>query len=130
AGFSGDGGPAPAAMLNYPDGLTIDAVGNLYIADHFNHRIRKVTQDGVIHTVAGNGTSGFSGDGGPAIAAGLYGPSSVAVDANGNVYLSDFFSNRVRTITPDGLIQTVAGRSTTDFSGDGGPATSASFNAP
>ena len=121
AGFSGDGGPATSAQLSSPGNVAVDAVGNMYIVDGF--RIRKVTLDGVIHTVAGNGTSGFSGDGGPATSAQLGSPGDVAVDAVGNMYIVDGF--RIRKVTLDGVIHTFAGNGTSGFSGDGGPATSA-----
>ena len=89
-GYSGDGGPATGAELYYPDGVAVDAAGNLYIADAYNQRIRKVTAaTGVITTVAGNGAAFDSGDGGPAISAGVYNPYAVAVDAAGNMYTRD-----------------------------------------
>ena len=130
AGFSGDGGPATAAQLDALDGVAVDSAGNLYIADSFNFRIRKVTTAGVINTVAGNGTPGFTGDGGPATAAQLGNTTGVAVDSAGNLYFSDVQSNRVRKVTPDGIISTVAGTGTAGFSGDGGPATTAQLNGP
>jgi sugar lactone lactonase YvrE len=130
AGFSGDGGPATAAQLDAQDGVAVDSAGNLYIADSFNFRIRKVTAAGVISTVAGNGTPGYSGDGGPATAAQIGNPTGVAVDSAGNLYFSDVHFHRVRRVTPDGIISTVAGTGTAGFSGDGGPATVAQLNGP
>jgi uncharacterized repeat protein (TIGR01451 family) len=127
-GFSGDGGPAAAALFDTPLGIAMDAAGNLYIADAGNNRVRKVTPDRVVSTVAGNGISGFSGDGGAATDAHLSSPYSVAVDAAGNLYIADF-SNHIRRVTPDGVIRTFAGNGISGFSGDGGPATSASFSS-
>jgi hypothetical protein len=126
-GFSGDGGPATSAQLNDPQGLAVDAAGNLYIADESNQRIRRVTQSGTITTVAGNGTQRFSGDGGPATSAQLSWPYGLAVDAARNLYISG--SERIRRVTPSGTITTVAGNGTQGFSGDGGPATSAQLYA-
>ena len=121
-GFSGDGGPATGARLNSPSRLALDWIGNLYLADTNNHRIRKIAVDGTITTVAGTGSGGFSGDGGPATKAQLYSPSGVAVDLAGVLYIADTTNNRVRKVGPDGTITTVAGGGT---GGDGGPATSA-----
>ncbi len=123
-GFSGDGGPAIFAAIN-PFGLAVDATGNLFIADGYNHRIRKITPEGVISTVAGNGTQGFRGDGGPATAAELADPMSIAVDDAGNLFIGDMNNNRIRKVTAGGLISTVAGNGTPSFHGDGGPATAA-----
>jgi len=129
-GYSGDGGAATSAQLYYPYSVAVDAAGNLFIADFENNRIRKVTPGGVISTVAGNGTAGFSGDGGPATSAQLYLPWGVAPDTAGNLFISDYNSNRVREVTPGGVISTVAGNGTAGFSGDGGAATSAQLNSP
>lgn len=130
-GFSGDGGPATAASVAGPNGVTIDTVGNLFIADTSNQRIRKVdhaTQ--MISTVVGNGTAGFSGDGGPATSASLFNPFSVEVDSAGNLLIGDLGNNRVRKVASNGIISTIAGNGNASFSGDGGSATSAGLNAP
>ncbi|GHB80624.1 hypothetical protein GCM10010347_59060 [Streptomyces cirratus] len=130
AGFGGDRGPALSARLDGPREVAVDRAGNLYIADSENHRIRKVTADGQIGTVAGTGTAGFSGDGGLAVAAELNCPYGVAVDGTGNLYITDTDNHRVRQVTPDGQIRTVAGTGTPGFSGDGGPAAAAQLNSP
>ena len=127
-GFSGDGGPATDAQLSVPVGVALDPAGNLYIADHDNGRIRKVTSGGTISTYAGSGSRGLSGDGGPATAAQLYSPHGVALDTAGNLYIAD--SNRIRKVTPGGTISTYAGTGTGPFSGDGGPATAAQLSSP
>jgi sugar lactone lactonase YvrE len=106
-GFEGDGGPASFARLNEPWGVAVDKAGSLFIADFENHRIRKVTPDGIIRTVAGNGTRGFSGDGGPATSAQLNGPSGIAADDAGNMFIADSLNDRVRKVTPDGGIHTI-----------------------
>ena len=95
-GFSGDGGPASDASLNVPQDVAVDAAGKLFVADWGNHRIRQVSPDGIIRTVAGNGSLGISGDGGPATNASLERPSGVAVDAAGNLFIS--VSERVRVV--------------------------------
>jgi uncharacterized protein (TIGR03437 family) len=129
-GFSGDGGPATSAELDWPEGVAVDGAGNVFIADTNNSRIRKVTPAGVISTVAGNGTAGFSGDGGPATSAELWGPDGVAVDGAGNLFIADAANSRIRKVTPAGTISTLAGNGTPGFSGDGGPATSAELFGP
>ena len=126
-GFSGDNGPATSAQLFSPVGVAVDSVGNLYIADSVNNRIRKVS-NGVITTVAGNGTQGFNGDG-PATSAELYDPAGVAVDFAGNLYIADERNNRIREVS-NGVITTVAGNGTPGFSGDNGPATRAELYDP
>jgi uncharacterized protein (TIGR03437 family) len=126
-GFSGDNGPATSAELNYPQGVAVDSAGNVYIADTYNQRVRKVS-GGVITTVAGNGTVGFSGDGGPATSAQLV-PAAVAVDSAGNLYVADSYNNRVRKVS-NGVITTVAGDGAPGFSGDSGPAISAILGYP
>ena len=130
AGFGGDGGAAGSAQLNSPLGLAVDTAGNLYIADSGNARVRRVTAAGNISTVAGNGTSGFGGDGGSATGANLNTPSDVAVDAAGNLYIADLSNNRVRKVTPAGTITTVAGNGNGGYSGDGGHAADARLRLP
>jgi sugar lactone lactonase YvrE len=119
AGSSGDGGLATSAQLNDPHGVAVDTSGNLFIADSGNCRIRKVTPQGIITTVAGNNCDTSLGDGGPAISAGLQLPWGVAVDASGNLFIAEN-DNRIRKVTPQGIITTVAGNGTAGFSGDGG----------
>jgi RHS repeat-associated protein len=128
--YSGDVGPATQASLCYPSGVAVSADGSVYIADSGNHRIRRVAQDGIITTVAGNGTQGYSGDGGPATQAGLYGSYGVDVGADGSLYIAESSNHRIRRVAPDGIITTVAGNGTEEFSGDGGPATQASLYFP
>ena len=129
-GFSGDGGPATDAKLFTPRGVFVDGSGNIYIADMNNGRIRKVDTSGIISTVAGNGTFGFSGDGGPATDASLFNPLGVSVDGSGNIYIADMNNGRIRKVDTSGIISTVAGNGTFGFSGDGGPATDASLFNP
>lgn len=131
-GSSGDGGLATAALLNFPIGVAVDGSGNVYICDSGNNKIRKITAaTGVISTIAGTGTTGFSGDGGPGTAAQINTPQNVAVDKNGNVYISDFSNNRIRKVNAaDGVISTVAGTGAAGFGGDGGAATAALINGP
>ena len=132
AGFSGDGGLATSAQVNYPYGLALDGGGNLYVADLYNNRVRKVdAATGIITTVAGTGTAGFSGDGGPATAAALNYPLGLAVDGAGNLFVADYNNQRVRMVAAaTGVITTMAGTGATGFSGDGGPATEAALNYP
>ncbi len=108
-GYSGDGGPATAAMLYGPQGLRVDATGNVYVADQLNDRIRKITPQGIISTVAGSVMGGFTGDGGQATAAELYLPDDIAFDAKGNLYISDSLNGRIRVVNVMGVISTVAG---------------------
>jgi uncharacterized protein (TIGR03437 family) len=130
AGFSGDGGLATRASLGYPVGMAFDTAGNMFVADGENHRIRKVTPNGIITTFAGTGVAGFSGDGGPASKASFNHPSDLDFDNTGNMYVADDRNHRIRKITPDGTVSTVAGNGFGRFSGDGGPATAASIYYP
>jgi uncharacterized protein (TIGR03437 family) len=129
-GSSGDGGAAVAAQLWAPRAVAVDAQGNVYIADTQNHRVRKVAPSGVITAFAGNGILGSSGDGGPAIDANLNEPRGLLVDSAGNVYISDFQNQRVRKVTPDGKISTVAGTGINGTKGDGDLATKAELGFP
>ncbi len=130
ASFSGDGGAATAAGISYPSGVWLDAASNIYIADAGNNRIRKVTSAGIISTVAGSSTSGYTGDGGAATAAKLFNPSGVTTDSLGNIYIADRNNNVVRKVTTAGIISTVAGTGTSGYSGDGAAATAARLYYP
>jgi sugar lactone lactonase YvrE len=131
AAYAGDGGQCTASELNYPIGVVVDASGNLYIADMQNNRVRKISTTGIITTVAGIGTAGHAGDGGQATSAKLYYPTGLAFDATGNLYIADYYNNRVRKVTTTGIITTVAGYTVDGgYSGDGGPATAAQLNSP
>ena len=136
AGYSGDGGPALQARLHTPDDIEFDAAGNMYIAEHGSHVIRKIDLNGSITTIAGNGSPPPNGqplgDGGPALLAQLYTPEEIAVDAAGNIYIADVSTNSIRKINAAGVIQTIAGGGFyhAGYSGDGGPALSAKLNAP
>ncbi len=127
AGFSGDGGLATAAQFNNASDLVFDAAGNLYICDQA--RIRKINTSGIISTIAGNGTTGITGDGGPATAATID-PTGIAVDASGNIYFAQTNEQIIRKIDAAGTITKVAGNGSMGFSGDGGPATAAEFTFP
>ncbi len=129
-GYSGDGGLALAAQLDFPYDVSADGAGNVYIADSFNHRIRRVDASGTITTIAGTGEFGYSGDGGPAFVAQVGQPEAVAFDSAGNLYIADTFNHRIRRVDLMGTITTVAGIGEGDFSGDGGPALAAQLNAP
>ena len=129
AGFSGDGGAPTSAQFSSPLGLTFDSTGNLYIVDSVNQRIRKIS-GGVISTVAGNGTGGYSGDGKAATSAELLNPSAVAVDSSGNLYIADTFNHVIREVTTNGNISTIAGDNTGGYAGDGGAATVAELEFP
>jgi hypothetical protein len=131
-GFSGDGAPATQAAVNAPIGMVVDAVGNLFFADSLNSRVRKVSPDGTITTVAGGGTKApAAAEGGPATQARLGWPVVyLAEDQNGNLFVSDYGSNRVWQVSPTGLIRTIAGNGKQGFSGDGGPALQARLSGP
>ena len=138
AGYGGDGGPAERALLNWPTGVAADARGNVYIADSSNRRVRKVNSAGVITTFAGTGEAGYGGDGGLAVQALLFSPSSVAADAYGNVYIADTENNTVRKVDATGVITTLAGTGeegrfedkSEPAPGDGGPAAEATLWIP
>ncbi len=129
-GFSGDGGPGNQAQISFVAKLAVDAQGNVYLADSGNQRIRMIATDGTISTVAGNGLSSYTGDGGLATKASLSYPGGVAVDADGNLYISDTYNNRIRRVSTAGIISTIAGSGDAGFTGDGGPATKASLYHP
>lgn len=126
-GYGGDGGPATSAQLAYPCKVGIDDDGNVYIPDGQNARVRKVSTSGIITTVAGTGTRGYSGDGGIATAAELDAPGSVVVDKAGNLYIGDSY-RFIRKIDPTGIVTTFAGNGTISYSGDGGPALAAAIS--
>jgi uncharacterized protein (TIGR03437 family) len=129
-GSSGDGLAAITAHINNPLGIAVDKAGNLYVADTGNHKIRRIAVNGIITTVAGTGIAGFSGDGGPATIAQLNNPTSVSVDAAGNLYIADKSNFRIRMVSANGMITTIAGKSSSGYSGDGGPATNAQLKFP
>jgi len=130
SGFAGDGGAATSGTLFNPSSVAVDNSGNLYIADQFNNRVRKVSADGTITTVAGNGTGSLLGDGGQATSASLHNPFGVAVDSSGNLYVADTSNNAVRKVGTNGVITTVVGNGTFGYSGDGGPASNATLEQP
>jgi trimeric autotransporter adhesin len=127
---TGDGGPASAATMVRPAGIAFDAAGNLYIADGQGNDIRKISASGIISTVAGTDTAGYSGDGGQATAAMLNDPIGVAVDNIGNIYVADSGNNVIRKINTSGVISTFAGTGVSGYSGDGGPAINAKLAGP
>ena len=129
-GYTGDGGQATAAELNTPVDVKIDTAGNVYFSDFSNNCVRKVNTAGIIITVAGNGVSGYAGDGGQATLAQLNKPNGLSLDAFGNLYIADFLNERVRKINTAGIITTIAGNGTAGYSGDGGQATAAEFSEP
>ena len=129
-GFNGDGIPATTALLNSAYGVAVDSKGNLYIGDTFNNRVRKVNRAGVISTIAGNGTCGFSGDGGPGTLAMICNPEGVAVDSLGNVYLGDYSNLRIREVTRTGTINTIAGSGNYGYNGENLPALSTNLDGP
>ncbi len=129
-GYGGDGGPASAAQLNYPYSLFVDKIGDIYVADYYNSRIRKIDTSGIINTIAGNGVAGSDGDGGPATNAKLYYASAVTVDDSGNIFVGDFYGYRIRKVNAAGIISTVAGDGTLGYNGDCIPATDAEIYGP
>jgi Secretion system C-terminal sorting domain/Bacterial Ig domain len=130
AGYGGDGMPATAALFNGPCYIAIDMAGNLFVPDVSNRRVRKIDAMGIISTVAGTGTMGYSGDGGPATAALLNQPSSIGIDDLGNLYIGDVVNNVIRKVNNSGIITTIAGTGVAGYSGDGGPATAARIKQP
>ena len=127
---TGDNGPAVNALLNQPRAIIFDPAGDLYIADSGNNRVRKVATDGIITTIAGNGTLGNAGDGGPATNAQLNNPDGLALDPVGNLYIADAYNFKIRRVDPSGVITTYAGTGTPGSSGDGGPAAGATLRQP
>ena len=130
SGFAGDGGLAIHAKIQNPCHLVVDSGGTLYIADSGNRRIRKVTPDGIISTIAGTGEDGFSGDSGPALKAPIAFPSAIAVDEDGNLYVADFLNHRIRRVSTDGIMTTIAGTGEPEYNGDGRPALECSIGEP
>jgi sugar lactone lactonase YvrE len=129
-GYTGDGGPAIQARLNKPGGLALGPNGEVYISDTWNHAVRVVDATGKIRTIAGSGAEGFGGDGGPATQAKLRFPRGIAQDSRGNLYIVDSLNNRIRLVTPEGIISTFAGTGQRGYSGDGDPAMKAKLNWP
>ena len=130
SGFSGDGGLATGAKLNYPSTIALGPDGSLYIADYYNNRIRKVSSAGLMSTFAGTGVDGYTGDGGQASRAAMGSPDALAFDSAGNLFFTQQLDSVIRMITPAGVISTIAGTGNDGFSGDGGPATAAGLNYP
>jgi hypothetical protein len=129
-GYSGDSGQASLAELCEPTDVALDATGNIYISDYSNNRIRKVNAGGIITTIAGNGTAGFSGDGGQATTAEVNNTQDLTIDASGNIYFADAGNNRVRKINTLGIITTIVGTGIGAYSGDGGQAIAAELYGP
>jgi len=129
-GFSGDGGPAVQAQIAGGNHLLVNAVGEIFLGDTSNQRVRKIDTAGIITTFAGTGTAGFGGDGGPAMAAQFNGISAMAFDAASNLYIADFDNHRIRKISTDGTIISIAGTAEPKYNGDGLPATQANIGEP
>ncbi len=129
-GSTGDGGPAVEATLSTPAALAVDSAGNLYIADSSSNNVRMVGTDGIINTFAGNGFSGYAGDGGPAAAGSLNSPSGLAFDSKGDLLIADSGNNVIRMVTPNGTITTIAGNGVAGSNGDNGPALQAYLDFP
>jgi sugar lactone lactonase YvrE len=130
ASFSNDGKAGPTAQLRYPEGLILGDAGSVLIADSGNNRIRRLMPDGTITTIAGDGTQGFGGDGGPATKAQLSRPIGMALAPDGSLFFADAGNRRIRVVAPDGTIHTVSGTGANGYSGDGGPALQAAFGLP
>jgi trimeric autotransporter adhesin len=129
-GYNGDGIAATAAQINYAIGVAADTIGNVYIGDNYNNRVRIINTSGIINTLAGNGTAAYSGDGGPATAAEVNWPDHLFIDQYQNLYITDVLNGRIRMVTTSGIISTVAGNGVEGYSGDSGPATSAELDNP
>lgn len=129
AGYSGDGGPATSAQIFRPISAKMDKFGNLYVAEEYNNIVRKISPTGIISTVAGNGSQGYSGDGGPATDAQLDKPNDVLFDPDGNLYISET-SNKIRRVTPGGIISTFAGTGSPGYTGENVPAVTAKLSDP
>ncbi len=130
AGYGGDGAAATLALLNLPNGVAFDAVGNLYVAEQGGHRVRKISTTGIITTVAGTGSSGYTGDGSAATLAKLNTPGNCVIDAAGNIYIADWGNSVIRKVSTAGIITTIAGTGVATYGGDGGMATAAQLNHP
>ena len=132
SGSAGDGGAATLASISSAYAIKMDAAGNMYIADYNASVVRKVTSGGIITTIAGNGTQGYSGDGGPATAAQLFNPSGIALDGAGNLYIAEYNNHTILKVDTAGIIRTVAGNNTagSGYSGDGYAATDAQLSFP
>ncbi|MGW5886587.1 NHL domain-containing protein, partial [Streptomyces koyangensis] len=130
AGFGGDNGAAVSAQLKHPYEMAVSSTGVLYVSDYSNHRVRQITTDGKISTLAGTGAAGSGGDSGPAHKAQLNCPRQIASGGDGAVYIADAGGNRVRRVGSDGVISTVAGTGAAGSGGDSGPATKAQLNKP
>ena len=129
-GYNGNEIPATAAELNTPAGIICDHYGNIYFADAYNNRVRKIDTAGIITTVAGNGDTTYNGDNIPAVSATVYDPHAVAIDAHGNLYITDWGHHRIRKVNATGIITTIAGTGTAGYTGDNGVATAAEVDAP
>ncbi len=130
SGFTGDSIAATAAELHLPHNVATDDSGNVYVSDVLNHRIRKINSAGNIYTICGTGSAGSGGDGGQATAATINFPTGIVKDASGNIYFADYLVNKVRKISPSGIISTYAGTGSSGFSGDGSAATAATIKNP
>jgi hypothetical protein len=129
-GYTDGSGSPTAAEFNHPWGITLDSHGNLFISDHVNSAVRKISASGIISTDVGTTTTGYYGDGGPASAANLSRPAGIAVDAAGNLYIADAGDHRIRKVGTDGIITTIAGTGVMGYSGDSGLASAATFHNP
>ena len=125
-----NGAPAMTQSIDAPSSVIPDTAGGFYFASLNQHRVYRVAADGRLTVIAGTGTAGFSGDGGPAFSAQLASPSDLVLDPAGNLFIAETNSHRIRRVSPVGIISTVAGGGTPGFSGDGGPATAAQLNHP